>query len=288
MSTPLFGPSGNAERFYGEGHKHSFEEPAYLASMGLGAFEYSAGNGITGGERVFRKLGEEAHAHGIALSFHTPYFISLSSEKEETRLRSLDYIVASLRCAEWMGADIIVIHAGSVGKRSREEALSLAADTLARALAANPNTPVRFGVETMGKQNQLGSLEEVLTLCKTDARLYPVVDFGHLNARDAGGVFRSEDDYRRVFERVGEVLSPEKARTLHCHFSKIEFTAMGERRHLTLADEVYGPDPAPLMRVLAREDLSPRVICESSGTQDVDALSMQGLFEQARAELTKK
>ena len=35
--------------------------------------------------------------------------------------------------------------------------------------------------ETMGKINQLGSLEEVMTLCRVDERILPTIDFGHLN-----------------------------------------------------------------------------------------------------------
>ena len=279
---PLFGPSGNSELFFEKGLKHTYQEPAFLASLGLGAFEYPAGNGITGGEAAFRRIGEEARLYGIALSFHTPYFISLSGVDPEKRLKSLVYIKDSLRCAEWMGADLIVIHAGSAGKIPREEALRLAGDTLLKALEDNPDSDIRFGVETMGKQNQLGTLDEVLELCSLDERLYPVVDFGHLNARDCGGVFKTEDDYRRVFDRIATVLSPEKAMTLHCHFSKIEYTDKGEKRHLTFEDTVYGPDPEPLMQCIARDGLCPRILCESAGTQALDALAMQTLYEKAK------
>ena len=44
-----FGPSGSSESFYNEGFKHTYQAPAWLAARGLDAFEYSAGNGITGG-----------------------------------------------------------------------------------------------------------------------------------------------------------------------------------------------------------------------------------------------
>jgi deoxyribonuclease-4 len=271
----LFGPSGNSLSFYAAGFKHSYEEPAYLSSMGLDAYEYSAGNGITGSEKVFSKLGEEARRHGIALSFHTPYYISLSGIDPEKRLKSLDYIAKSLWASHLMGADTIVIHAGSASKISRAEAVSLAKDTLYRALCAHPDSPVRFGVETMGKVNQLGTLEEVLEICKMDKRLCPVVDFGHLNARDRGGVFKTEDDYKRVFDAVCTALDPERAERLHCHFSKIEYTDAGEKKHLTFKDEVFGPSFEPLMACIAKEGLSPRIICESDGTMAEDALQMK-------------
>ncbi len=275
-----FGPSGNSLSFFESGHKHSFEAPAYLASMGLDAYEYSAGNGITGGEAVFLKIGEEARKYRIALSLHTPYFISLSGVDLEKRLKSLEYIEKSLWAAQLMGADIIVIHCGSAAKIKREEAMALSADTLYRTLEKFPDTPVRFGVETMGKVNQLGTLEEVLALCKMDRRLWPVVDFGHLNARNRGGVFNTSDDYRRVFDLTAKELDDERARNMHCHFSKIEYTDAGEKRHLTFSDRHFGPDFLPLMECIATENLNPRIICESNGTMAEDALTMKKAYEK--------
>jgi deoxyribonuclease-4 len=65
---------------------------------------------------------------------------------------------------------------------------------------------------------------------------------------------------------------------LHCHFSKIEYTDKGEKKHLTLEDSVYGPDFEPLMNALARDGYSPRIICESDGTQAQDALIMKNYY----------
>ena len=274
----LFGPSGNSLSFYAQGYKHGYQAPEYVQKMGLDAYEYSGGNGIVGGEQVFTRIGEEAKKRGIALSLHTPYFISLSGVDPEKRLKSLDYIEKSLWASHLMGADIIVIHCGSAAKISRDEAMKLSADTLTKALEKFPDTPVRFGVETMGKVNQLGTLEEVLELCRLDRRLWPVVDFGHLNARNRGGYFVSVDDYRRVFDLTAKVLDDERAKNMHCHFSKIEYTDQGEKRHLTFADETYGPDYLPLMECIAREGLTPRIICESDGTMAEDALTMKNAY----------
>lgn len=276
-----FGPAGNSESFYLEKHKSTAEAPKWLYEKGLDAYEYSAGNGISGSPSTFQKIGEQAKKYGILLSLHTPYYISLSGTDPEKRLKSLSYIKASVEAAEAMGADTIVIHAGSAAKISRDEAMALAGDTLIRALADNPDTGIRFGVETMGKKNQLGSFEEILALCKLDTRLYPVVDFGHLNARE-GGLFFTWEDYARIFERIATELSPEKADTLHCHFSKIEYTGAGEKKHLTFADTVYGPPFEPLMEAICRLGVSPRIICESNGTMAEDALAMKTCYDNLR------
>lgn len=275
-----FGPSGNSRSFYDAGKKHTFEAFEWLEQMGLDCYEYSAGNGITGSLATFEKIGEQARAHNVLLSFHTPYYISLSGIETEKRLKSLDYIKKSLDASHAMGADIIVIHTGSAAKISRAEAVELAKDTMFRALDAFPDTPVKFGLETMGKLNQLGTLEEVIDICKIDPRLCPVVDFGHMNARNIGGMFECTDDYRRVFSAIGDALGYEYADTLHCHFSKIEYTGAGEKRHLTFADRQYGPDFEPLMEAIVKDGYSPRIICESDGTMAEDALTMKRCYNK--------
>lgn len=278
----IFGPGGNSESFYAAGYKSTTQAPAYLAALGLGAYEFEAGNGLSAGEKTLRAIGEEAEKYGIELSLHTPYFISLSGVDPEKRLKSVGYIERSLAAAAWLGADTIVVHCGSAAKISREEAMSLAKDTLLKTLEAVGDTPIHIGLETMGKINQLGTLDEMIELCALDPHLYPVVDFGHMNARERGGFFPDRDSYRRVFDRVGEKLGDEKARYMHCHFSKIEYTDAGEKRHLTFADTVYGPHFEPLAEALVLDGLCPRIICESAGTMAEDALFMQAAYNRAR------
>jgi deoxyribonuclease-4 len=109
-----------------------------------------------------------------------------------------------------------------------------------------------------------------------------VVDFGHLNCREQGKAFPDRDAYRRVFDTIGSDLGDEIARNLHCHFSKIEYTGAGEKRHLTFADTVYGPDFEPLAEALVMDGLCPRIISESAGTQSEDALAMQLAYLAAK------
>ncbi len=275
----LFGPGGNSNSFYAEGFKHSHQAPAWVKSKGLDAYEYQGGNGIRGSRAAFEAIGQAAKDAGVLLSVHAPYYISLSGVDPEKRLKSLDYIRQSLEAAEAMGADTVVIHTGSASKISRAEAVALAKDTMYKALESIPNPAgIRLGLETMGKENQLGTLHEVIDICTVSPQLYPVVDFGHLNAREQGNVFPDADAYMRVFDEISSALGADKAETLHCHFSRIEYTAAGEKKHLTFADEVFGPDHVPLMEAISRLGVSPRIICESDGTMAEDALTMKQCY----------
>ena len=271
----LFGPAGNSDSFAREGHKKTIEAMQWLRDMGLDAYEYQCGRGVNAGRDALEATRAEAERCGIALSLHAPYFISLSGVEEDKRLKSLDYINQSLEAADALGAYLIVIHTGSASKISRSEAVELAKDTMSRVLAEGRFTHIKLGLETMGKENQLGTLDEVLEICKLDPRLCPVVDWGHMNARNVGGLFPDVDSYRRVFDQIAITLGDPFAQNLHCHFSKIAFTEKGEKNHLTFADTVFGPDPEPLCECIARDRLSPRIICESAGTQAEDALYMK-------------
>ena len=273
---PTFGPGGNGDLFYQSGGKSTAQAPAWLKNYGLDAYEYEAGNGISAGEASLRAVGDAAREHGILMSIHAPYYISLSGVEEEKRLKSITYIEKTLWAAELLGADTVVIHSGSAAKISRDEAMRLSFDTLSRVAESVGDTPAaRLGIETMGKVNQLGTLDEVIEQCKVSPIYTPVVDFGHLNARATGNAFPTVDHYRRVFNEIAERLGDEHAIHLHCHFSKIEYTNAGEKKHLTFADSVFGPWFEPLAEAILLEKVCPRIICESAGTQAEDALWMK-------------
>lgn len=276
----LFGPAGNSDSFSKMGYKHSLQVPEYIEKMGLDAFEYQCGRGVNIGQDKATELGLLAASKGIKLSLHAPYYISMSSVEEQKRLNSVKYILDSAKAVKAMGGNRIIVHTGSCGKISREEALALAIDTMKISLAALDNeglSDIHICPETMGKVNQLGTLEEVLALCKIDERLIPCIDFGHLNARDLG-VLKTKEDFEKIFVAIKNELGTDRLKSFHSHFSKIEYTTGGEKRHLTFDDNVFGPDFEPVMELTAKYDASPIFICESAGTQAEDAKQMKDYY----------
>lgn len=276
-----FGPAGNSIAFTSEGNKSTMQAPGWLQKMGLNAYEYQCGRGVRVSEATAQALGEKAKQHGIALSLHAPYYISLASDDPAKRENSIRYILESATAIHRMGGERIIVHPGGLGGLSRAEATELASGTLKRAQQALDEAglgDVHICPETMGKQNQLGNLDEVLTFCGLDERFYPCVDFGHLNARTVGGV-NSSEAFSAVLDEIYNRLGEERARRFHIHFSKIEYTKAGEKRHLTFEDTEFGPEPEPLMTLLASRGWTPTVICESAGTQDADALVLKKLYK---------
>ena len=145
----FFGPGGNSDSFRAAGYSSTIDAPKWLKSIGLDAYEYEAGNGLAANSVTLSKIGKEAKDSGIKMSFHTPYFISLSGVVPEKRLKSIEYIRQSLDAAKLLGAGTIVVHSGSAAKISRDEAMRLAADTLVRTLSEVDTYGIKIGLETM-------------------------------------------------------------------------------------------------------------------------------------------
>lgn len=278
--TPKFGTAGLSDSYAAKGFDPQ-KIAAYTASFGLTAFEYQCGRGVRLAHDKAQALGKAAAAQGITLSVHAPYYISMSGLDDEKRLHSVDYLLQSCALVKALGGRRVVFHPGSCGKKSREAALEKALDTMRRAVAACDEAGYGDCIlcpETMGKINQLGTVDEVLALCAVDARITPCIDFGHIYARSGGAELTDTASYAALLDKLGDALGDDRAVHFHAHFSRIAYTAGGEKCHLTFADTAYGPPHAPLLQLLKQRKLAPTIICESAGTQAEDAQKLAAAF----------
>ena len=278
--TPKFGTAGLSDSYAAKGFDPQ-KIAAYTAFFGLTAFEYQCGRGVRLAHDKAQALGKAAAAQGIALSVHAPYYISMSGLDDEKRLHSVDYLLQSCALVKALGGRRVVFHPGSCGKQSREAALEKALDTMRRAVAACDEAGYGDCIlcpETMGKINQLGTVDEVLALCAVDARITPCIDFGHIYARSGGTELTDTASYAALLDKLGDALGDDRAVHFHAHFSRIAYTAGGEKCHLTFADTTYGPPHAPLLQLLKQRKLAPTIICESAGTQAEDAQKLAAAF----------
>ncbi|HBV97022.1 MAG: endonuclease IV [Peptococcaceae bacterium BICA1-7] len=277
-----FGPAGNSNSFYGEGHKSSLDMPRWLREKGLNAYEYQCSRGVNIGEETARELGRKAAENGIYLSIHAPYYINLATPDPEGRVKTRQHLMKTLLAARWMGARVVVFHPGS-GKDDRSGAMKRATAFLREiSLQAREEglDDIMLAPETMGKKNLLGSLEEVMELCGAGPNIIPAIDFGHLHAVTQGG-FGVEEAFAGVFDKIVAVLGKEALKRLHIHFSPVEYTSAGEKKHMTTRDEGYGPDFSFLAALLASHSAEFTVICESDGCQAEDALIFKSIYEEA-------
>ena len=282
-----FGPSGNSESFYADGLKNTEQAAKWLADKGLDAFEYSFGRGTNMSAAKAGLIGEKMAEYGVAVSAHAPYYINLANPDPTMIEKSFGYILNTAEKVRMMGGDRIIFHPASVGKDGdRQSALARTHQNmrrLAEEIVRTGNDDLIFCPETMGKINQIGDFREVAELCATAEFFVPTVDFGHQNARTLGGI-KTADDYEEIIKYFIDKIGKERTDIMHIHFSKIEYSKGGDVRHLTFDGDVsgYGPDFAPLAAVLKKYDMRPRVICESSGTQAEDALTMKKIYEATK------
>ena len=280
---PRFGPAGVPHLFRILGAQLS-DVPGLLREEGLDAFEYEA---VRWGQQPqikredAEKLGFEARRNDVLLSLHGSYYVNLSGEKDVVEA-SKRRLIACATAAEWMGAYVVVFHAGFYGHSGKAETFRKCKEAM-RDIVENMKTlgieKVKLGPETMGRHSQFGSLDEILSICSEVEQTQLVIDWSHLHAR-SGGEFRSAQDFRNVILKAEEKLGTEAVRNMHCHFSKIEFTyRAGEKRHHVLDEAVYGPDFQLLAEVINEFKLHPVIICETP-ILDVDAMKMRDTLQK--------
>lgn len=276
-----FGVAGNPDGFYNKKLKNSEDMPKYLNDFGLDAYEYQCSRGVRISDDKCYKLKEEAEKNSIALSVHSPYYISLSTQDEQKQINTIKYITDTMNVAKKMAATKIVVHAGALLGLDREFAVESACKLLKRAY----NQADKLGLadiiicpETMGKINQLGNSKEIIQMCKVDERLIPTIDFGHLYCRTCGQL-NTKEAWKDELELYINELGFDRMKNFHAHFSKMEYTLNGgEKRHGTFGDVGLGPDFDILIDVLLDLKLEPTIICESAGTQEIDSKYMKDKY----------
>jgi len=276
---PRFGPAGVPPAFKAL-KKSVVEVPGFLCEEGLDAFEYQA---VRWGPKPQMKrsdaeaLGANARQNDVWLSVHGSYFINFCGLGEKVEA-SKKRLLACVTAADWMGAHTVVFHPGFYGKLSPREALKGCVKAMSEVVESMRSLGIKdvnLGPETTGKLSQLGSLEEILTLCEQVDQTSPVIDWAHIHARERGGL-RKTEDFRRVLDEIERRLGTEAVKNLHCHYTRVEFTEKGEKRHHVMEEKDFGPDFEPLASLIAELDLKPVIISESP-ILDVDSQKMRDM-----------
>ncbi len=262
-----FGPAG-----YPQGSKDPKDGLDRTKALGLDALEVEFVRGARISEEKARNVGQMARDRGIRLSCHAPYFISFNSETQETRDKSIGWVMDTVRAAHNLGAYLIVIHAASYGKHP-ETATQSVIEGLSKCKDIMDDEGIRdviLGIETMGKKGQWGTLKEIGEVMDSVDGAHPVLDVAHVHARDMGWL-RTEDDMRSLtddfFGLSGDIA--------HFHISCIKYGDKGEISHLPL--EAKDPDLQLLANVLRDTKQECTFICESP-LQEKDAVVFRDMF----------
>ena len=277
-----FGPAGNDDKFFEEGFKTLIDAPSWIKKQGLDLYEISFGHGIIVNENYAVKLKEELIKHNIEPSIHAPYYINFANPDESMIEKSINYVINSLKILKILGGKVLVIHSGTQLKLDRETAINNVKTQykeLIKRIYEQGLQDMYICPETMGKFSQIGTVDEIIDICKLDKIIIPTFDFGHINCITNGSL-KSKKDYDKIIKKCYAELGEEKTKQMHIHFSQIQYGLKGEIKHLTFEDTEFGPNYKDMIDALIENDINATIICESNGSMAVDALTMKKYYQE--------
>jgi deoxyribonuclease-4 len=195
---------------------------------------------------------------------HAPYYVNLCNPEKvsDSQKRILD----SCERAHFLGASPVVFHPGYYGKLEKKDALDMVKKSCVEmsSVIGREKWATSLGLETTGKVSQFGTVDEILDICADVKRCVPVVDWSHLYAK-----YQGKPDFSALLKSVNDA----GFRKIHTHFSNIEFTEKGEKRHLTL--EHKQPDFRKVARIILDSDLEEITIISESPVLEQDSMVMK-------------
>lgn len=222
-------------------------------------------------EPVIPKIQEFKANTGAYLSMHSPMLVAIGSKKPGVRFMSTETICKHLKIMRTIQPGVtnrIVVHAANYSERTADEVYEVQRKTLwslwykMRDNGLLDNSLIC--IENLGKLSQVGTIEEICQLCSLTDNFIPCIDFGHLHARTLGKFLNTKEEFESVFNELYARLPAWKVNCMHIHFSKLEYTDKGEKRHVPFSIREAGPKPATFLRSLPTvPGFDPVIICES-------------------------
>ena len=232
-----------------------------LEERGYGACEIDFEGGFWMDYPWAERFGELAREAGIVLSVHAPLAGFLGQvERDKKHRMAIGMLDHSAGVAMACGAELVVLHPGFLLGRTREDALAAVVEQLGelRERLVGKGRDVPFGVEVMGRVNELGTAEDVFAVAAQLDWVRPVIDFAHLHAV-TDGAFTDTETFAGVLEAANAILEPDAP--FHIHFSDIQYANRNETKHLPYGEGTLRADP--LAEALQRFDRPATVISES-------------------------
>ena len=234
------------------------------------------------------------------MNMHGPYYAELLGSKRE-RNRTLTKMETSLQAGKIVNARHLTFHVGPYGEyepgdEANEQVANVMAGVVDRVrevwgdeeeeedYSAFPwvheAEPSLVGIETSGRQELWGTVEEVLEVCNHVEGTVPVLNMGHIHARGHGRL-RTSEDYAELFEQARKTYG---GSTFYCHFAGVEHR-MGNALHYT---QIKKSDLKfePFAEYLAEEgDWMDITIISDSPLLEHDAMYMLQHYDKARQRL---
>ena len=255
----------------------------WLKSMNLNAYEVQCTFGFKMSDKN-KEMAIQAQKDGFYISMHGPYYINLGSVNDAVVARSIDILKQGIELAKSINCTRIIFHPGG-GHVNTEEGRKQAVQriiTHLNTIASEVDMgDVKFYPEIGGKTANLGSLDEIIEICKNCEKAYPCIDIAHLHAREFGSI-TSKDILMAKLEHLKAGL-PHKFNQVHFHAYTINYGDKGEIKHLVHGESMPdGSEGLPnldwFVELLHEFNLEPWVISEAHDSQEIGAKYMRDKY----------
>lgn len=270
MEKLLFGISGlpigeDGKKYnYSSGIKH-------LSELGLDSMELPFVRSVNVTDKNSEKILKIKNEKNFYLSAHGSYYINLNAKEIEKKEKSLERIIKGAEALLKVEGRSLVFHPGFY--LGMDPILTY--NEIKSNLLKLPNLGVDYRLETTGKGTQFGSLEEIVSLSKEVPTCKPCIDFAHIHARGVG-CLKTYDDFKRVFEHIGNQLGSDALKDIHIHAAGINYGEKGEKNHLPFQESDFRYDY--FVKALHHYDIKGCIVCESP-LLEKDSLLLKELYE---------
>lgn len=245
--------------------------------LGINAMEIEWVQRVPENPDHMEEIRSTAEALDIVLTVHAPYYINLNAQEPQKLEASKKRIVKALTMAQFAGARSVCVHPAFYLGMDRDvvfDNVYASTDEILK-LKDKYFPDVNLAYETMGKGTQFGSLEEVLRISQ-EFNIYPCVDTAHMHAR-TNGEWNTKDEFHTMIDLYEQYLGSDSLKNVHFHYSGIEYTQKGERKHLPFEEsDVRWRD---YIAVLKEREVEGVVVCESP-IQEKDTLLLMRAYQK--------
>ncbi|MEE9163400.1 MAG: TIM barrel protein [Thermoplasmata archaeon] len=226
-------------------------------------------------------LGELARELDVEMALHTPYYMDLAGDGELGH-KSMNSIRWGGMIAHHLNARVVVTHMGLYGELTPEAALDRIIGRVKELAAWFRKQGLRstLGLETSGRQEVFGSVDEVVSITEAVPDAMPVLNFGHIHARE-GGSLREASDFGALLDR----LEPWAHGQFHCHFAGVEHEGGNELRYTPIKRGDLRFEPL-VESILDSE--YPLTVISSSPLLEHDAMYMKVILERVLGRVVAK
>ncbi len=277
----IYASYGNSKKFY-ETKKSSLDAPEYLKNLGFNGYEYMCNEGVHISDDACEILGKNAKENDIALSVRAYDFLSLSDEDDNLRQKSIDILCETVRIAKIMGAKRVSFPLDNCAIRKRSEVFSKTVDSLEKTalyMKENNISDIFLCPETMGLIHDLGTVDEVISLCMRNKILLPAINVGNIYARSLGED-KSEEYFLKLFDKIKKKLGKERGNSFHLYFSKVDYTHHGLKETLDFSEcQDENQNFSGVVSAIKKAKVSPFIVVKSPDNKEKDLKTVFDMME---------